>query len=413
MASNRLKTLKILQVNIGRAKVAHDLIYAKALAINADLIIVPEPNVNIVKKFGWITDTRSDVAIYLMNKRVQIRKITKKEGFVKVNMNDVSIIACYISPNINITLYREKVENIIEASLREKHFIIVGDINAKSILWGSPRNDNKGEIWNEWISTADLVVLNNGKHTFERGVSRSHIDVTLASNHYANKINNWDVLEDNIFTFHKYITFEIGTKVTPGNGRRTLVFNKVRVTENIRNLQEEATDFPTFRNAIIRAHRLSSKSKYVTYTVPYWWNDEIQLKRAECLRIRRIAQRERTQQTKEEYKSAKQELNKMIKRAKRTCWKNLCEALENDVWGQAYKIATKTLRSEIPYDLCHDKRREIVCTLFPTKQITPFIQNEQICPAGISTAEFTRAAESIKIGKSPRPDRVPLTSLID
>ncbi|XP_072398241.1 uncharacterized protein [Diabrotica undecimpunctata] len=236
MASNALKSLKILQVNIGRAKAAHDLIHSKALEINADLIIVPEPNKNIVRKFGWITDTRSDVAIFLLNKSVQIKKITKKEGFIKINMNEVAIVACYISPNINTTQYQDKVDDIFEASLTEKHVIIVGDVNAKSILWGSPKNDNKGEIWNERISSTDVAVLNNGKYTFERGESRSHIDITLASNNFAKKITNWDVLDESIFTLHKYITFEIGTEVTTKNGRKTLEFNKARFTEQISNL---------------------------------------------------------------------------------------------------------------------------------------------------------------------------------
>ncbi|XP_072389386.1 uncharacterized protein [Diabrotica undecimpunctata] len=145
MASNGLKRLKILQVNIGRAKVADDLIHAKALEVKADLIIEPEPNKNIARKFGWIADTRSDVAIFLLNKSVCIKKITKKVGFIKINMNELAIVACYISPNINITQYQDKVDNIFEASLTEKHVIIVSDVNSKSILWGPQKMTTKGK----------------------------------------------------------------------------------------------------------------------------------------------------------------------------------------------------------------------------------------------------------------------------
>ncbi|XP_072380830.1 uncharacterized protein [Diabrotica undecimpunctata] len=270
MASIQTKGLKILQVNIRRAKVAHDLIYSKALQIDADIIIVPEPNKNISKKIGWISDNRADVAVFLVNNKVCINKITKKEGFLKIKINELAIIACYISPNINMTQYAERVEKIIEASQGEITYIIAGDINAKSILWGSTKNDKRGEIWNEWISSANLTVLDNGKPTFERSESRSHIDITLATNNCAKKISGWDVLDDNIFTFHKYISYEVGIKVTTRHGRKLLEFDKNKFRNQIRNLQEETTNFNNFRDNIIKAHKASSKSKHVTYTIPYW-----------------------------------------------------------------------------------------------------------------------------------------------
>ncbi|XP_072377751.1 uncharacterized protein [Diabrotica undecimpunctata] len=161
--------------------------------------------------------------------------------------------------------------------------------------------------------------------------------------------------------------------------------------------EEQTTDFYTFRNSITRAYKLSSRSKTASYTVPYWWNDEIQSKRTECLRSIRIAKRNRTQQTKEEYKRAMSELNKLIKRAKRTCWQDLCEVLENDVWGEAYRIATKTLRIETPYNLCDDRRRDIANTLFPNKPSIEHTYNTYICPEEISNAELIKAAESIKV----------------
>ncbi|XP_072400842.1 uncharacterized protein [Diabrotica undecimpunctata] len=231
MTSTGKKRLTILQVNVGRAKTAHDLLLAKALALNADLIIVPEPNKNIVKKNGWITDTRSDVAIYINNKNMHINKVKRREGYLKINIDNLAIIACYISSNINIEHYERQVENIIDMSQNERDFIVAGDVNAKSILWGSPHNDRRGEIWNEWISSADIVVLNNGEPTFVRGESKSHIDVTLASKNVAKKISGWDVLGENLFTHHRYIFYEIGVKVTH-KGRQKNEFNKEKFKRN-------------------------------------------------------------------------------------------------------------------------------------------------------------------------------------
>ncbi|XP_072392351.1 uncharacterized protein [Diabrotica undecimpunctata] len=334
---------------------AHQLIYAKALEIGADLLVVPEPNKNITKNKGWIADINADVAIYIMNKKVCINKIVKKEGHVLIKIGSLAIIACYISPNISLMRYKEQVENIIRASQTYRDFILAGDVNAKSIIWGSPRNDHRGEMWNDWIFANDLVVLNNGKPTFVRGESRSHIDITLVNESYARKIAGWEVLEDNLYTFHRYIVFETGIKVSK-IGRKKEPFNKEAYTRQISNLQEDdTTEFQDFRQKIINAYTSSSTTENVTYTVPYWWNDEIQSKRAECFRLRRTAQRYRTPQHTENYKRAKKELGREIKRAKHSCWHNLCTALEDDVWGEAYRIVTKTLRTETPYNLCAKK----------------------------------------------------------
>ncbi|XP_072400533.1 uncharacterized protein [Diabrotica undecimpunctata] len=262
-------------------------------------------------------------------------------------------------------------------------------------------------MWNDWIFVNNLVVLNNGKPTFVRGESRSHID-TLVNESYARKIAGWEVLEDNLYTFHRYIVFETGIKVSK-IGRKKVTFNKEAYTRQISNLQEDdTTEFQDFRQKIINAYTSSSSTENVTYTVPYWWNDEMQSKRAECFRLRRTAQRYRTPQHTENYKRAKKELGREIKRAKHSCWHNLCTALEDDVWGEAYRIATKTLRTETPYSLCAKKRKEIANTLFPAKPPQQFTQNNvNVRPVDFSAEEIAIATKSIKLGKAAGPDGVP------
>ena len=74
----------------------------------------------------------------------------------------------------------------------------------------------------------------------------------------------------------------------------------------------------------------------------YWWTEEVATKRKECFVARRIFQRnrgkEREEETQEVYKTAKKNLKKAINETKREKWKKLCQQLDNDPWGQAYRI---------------------------------------------------------------------------
>ncbi|KAK9731535.1 Endonuclease-reverse transcriptase [Popillia japonica] len=75
---------------------------------------------------------------------------------------------------------------------RKEECIILGDINSKSIQWGSPITDKRGKYWTEWMSTLNLVVHNTGMEPT-----------------FAKTISEWKVLEKETLTEHAYIYFEI------------------------------------------------------------------------------------------------------------------------------------------------------------------------------------------------------------
>ncbi|KAG5886457.1 hypothetical protein JTB14_012869 [Gonioctena quinquepunctata] len=150
--------MTILQTNLGRNRAAHDAAFATATDIDADIIVVSEPN----------------------------KKICNGRGCV------------YLSPNITREDYRDKLENIMQKARRcQSEKIIAGDFNAKSAEWGSPTTDARGTILMDWTSTPNLIVQNRGsKPTFVRRATGSFIDVTLASQKIAKSITNWRVLDD-------------------------------------------------------------------------------------------------------------------------------------------------------------------------------------------------------------------------
>ncbi|KAK9685432.1 Endonuclease-reverse transcriptase [Popillia japonica] len=76
------------------------------------------------------------------------RRIKERKGYVSITIAGWVLFCCYISPNIEMDVYKEKVDEIAnQVSSAKKEAIIVGDFNAKSHMWESARNDRKEEHW--------------------------------------------------------------------------------------------------------------------------------------------------------------------------------------------------------------------------------------------------------------------------
>lgn len=66
------------------------------------------------------------------------------------------------------------------------------------------------------------------------------------------------------------------------------------------------------------------------------------------------------------YKAEKTAYKKEINASKKSKWRELCNELENDVWGQGYKIATRQIKNKNQlYELSNEEKRGIVDELFP------------------------------------------------
>ncbi|KAK9728129.1 hypothetical protein QE152_g18138 [Popillia japonica] len=126
--------MRILQTNLGRGRAAQNLAFATAKQSNIDILIISEPNKNIVRGSEWIKDRQSNVAILFTNKKVEVRKVEHGEGYVYLRINCGAIYCCYISPNISMRECEDKVDEIMGSVRRRKEeCIILGDINSKSI----------------------------------------------------------------------------------------------------------------------------------------------------------------------------------------------------------------------------------------------------------------------------------------
>lgn len=411
---------------------------ATANQLGIDILVISEPKHSKSEGEGWFNEASSRATIAVLNNKIPIDKIgsNNEVGFRWVQIGGVIIYACYWSPNTEFTQFIDFLDRL-EASIRIANgmVIVAGDFNAKSPEWGDHREDAKGRALADWAARLGLIPCNRGdKPTFSRvyngGVSRSHIDITFASESSAKLVREWKVLDEFTGFLHRYISFEISELAKEPRQQDTTerwAWRKYDQTKLRKFLSESnfkiAELIPSSRAKEVgrfleeACNSCMPRNEYKGGKKPtFWWSQEIADLRKDCLKAWRKYKRSQSGQsnTRESdytnYKEAKKKLRRAIRKSKETGWKNLCAQVEADLWGLPYKLVTKKLMGRRPIPGLHLPGRlmSIVDTLFP--QVPKIIW--PTTPAGtgfleITNAEIVDAGQGIPTGKAPGPDGVP------
>lgn len=421
--------MKILQINADRCRDAHDLLYQTALEKDMDICLVSEPNLNLSTDWSGHCDAK----ILIINTSLFIKTRGQGKGFTWFETEKYRIISGYCSPNRGEEELRTILEEI-SVYLREsgsKDVILGADFNGKSPQWGAPGTDKRGRILTEWIASENLCVLNcGGTPTFRRRNQESHIDITLCTQSLAERIK-WEVLDEvETRSPHQYITIDIEEnrrseserRVTGGKGTWNLkTLNRETLKEFIqeKNTEEKIETVVRLTKVVTEACNKAMKKKHNGKRVrraAYWWNEIIKEKRELCNKERRKYTRERKKSANGErcislykkYVGAKESLSEEIKGAKEKCWTELCQELENDIYGKAYKIVTKKISKPLP-KIPPEVRKEIIGKLFPDHPIVRWTHNEahnDEVPS-FDMDELLEAMININTNKAPGPDQIP------
>ncbi|KAK9675312.1 hypothetical protein QE152_g40459 [Popillia japonica] len=78
------------------------LAYAVANQRNIDILVVSEPNKKRVGGHKWLKDCRVDVAVLCLTRNLDVLEHKTTEGHLILNLKTMTIICCYISPNISL-----------------------------------------------------------------------------------------------------------------------------------------------------------------------------------------------------------------------------------------------------------------------------------------------------------------------
>ena len=93
---------------------------------------------------------------------------------------------------------------------RRKELIVGCDANAHSEVWGRTDNNNRGESLLEFLVADGLTIHNIGTQpTFDTRVREEVLDITFSTSKAAPMIRDWRVLDENLLSDHRMITFNI------------------------------------------------------------------------------------------------------------------------------------------------------------------------------------------------------------
>ena len=436
---HNVRDLEILQINVDRKRITHDLVQSVVNRDNIDVCIISEPNKKISERLKYLTDKRCDAAIVVANRDVVVRGHGGGSGFVWAELDGIVLYGCYVSPNIAMDNFESYLLNLgNDIRKHQKPVVLAGDLNAKSAAWGSPKDDKRGDALAEWLTERDMIILNKGnKPTFVRGGQESFIDITSCDEKLAPYIAEWRVTDEETLGCHQMVRYKISaamgkpvnTEKPVGGWRyaegRTDIFAQNMKT-CIEHQMKRGVDLD--ENALTQT---ITKACDLTYTrkeagvrgrrAVYWWNAEIGRIRTECIRLKRNLTRtnKKKESTAEQracaqvaYRRMRLELKINILNAKKHAWKNLIEQLDSDIWGKGYKIVTKKFGLTKNNKITIDDQLKQARKLFPNvpeirwKAIKSHGGDEEPPPL-ISSVELEEAGRRIKCGKSPGPDLIP------
>lgn len=437
-------TTVVLQGNLGRGRTAQDLLVQMACERAADVVVISEQYQcsRDRRPQGWYSDETDTAAIWVRTRaNFPVTNSGRGRGYVWLANGSVTLVSCYLSPNEGIAIFRQKLEEIEDVA-REfgGEVVLAGDFNAKSVEWGMPSSDTRGNAVAEMAARLDMTVLNTGVSTTfrRRGCAGTIIDITLATPGMAAAIKEWQVLEDFTHSDHQYIGFVI--QGTPGSGsagrgqKKVIGWNVAKLDRDAflgavakgQGLLAESTSNATTaeeaESLVDRTMRLITKACNASMPKKlegggrrsaYWWNDEIAELRRGCLKLRRTALKLRRRNEgaleHEQYLAAKKRLTKAIKARKASCWRELCEEVNDDLFGKGFQLVTRKFGRLAPEGAKDpETMEEIVANLFPEhpkRERAVFPTPTEIPP--FTVEELRSAAGTLSNRKAPGPDGIP------
>lgn len=416
------------QINLNHARRAQDLLAHEMLEKEIDLVIVSEPYNGINTYPRWHKDQTGKAAIVWSEKEDKnIKRGRKGNGWVTIKWKKWKCISIYLPPKLSRAEFEERLEEI-EKELRKGDgykTLLAGDFNAKGKLWGSKKDCSKGRVLSKWAAALDLRIINKGrKYTCKTNKGTSIVDLTWGLGKASEEIKGWEVVGSETLSDHELIRYTLGReggqkvkdKDRKGQNeyteRRWAIrkMDKEKLKEIIigntwtqRTLEEEGKGPETKRerNKESRKREINNEEKEIRRIMRdacdaamprvkgrrkkqgvAWWTNKLDEMRTEVNKLRRrIKRRNRTRKNKTRREEIKEETGiiryrltkelyaREIGRAKAQGWKELINTLENDPWGQPYKIVRqkKKGRSGCPVTekMDPDTLTEVVETLFP------------------------------------------------
>ena len=272
---------------------------------------------------------------------------------IKSNKEIITIISVYIAPNQKIH------QDHLNKLLVDNNLIIVGDINAKNKLWGSPVNDYRGRQVEKFLEDNSMVVLNSGKGTrLNHNGSLSHLDIVISTGNLSSKVE-CEVMDDLWGSDHyplmiTYDSYTLKNSETNSNYnykkarwdlfQNHLINNPLLIDTNIsvdKSYSNLVASYKDARDISIPRNKQNIKHKYS----PFWT-----LKCSEAKKLKKQAEKtlrkEKNLGNQIHFKKLKANFKRVLAQAKQEYWNSFCSKLKHkantkEVWETINKIKGK------------------------------------------------------------------------
>ncbi|CAB0011020.1 unnamed protein product, partial [Nesidiocoris tenuis] len=281
-----------------------------------------------------------------------------------------ALISAYIPPNEHHEEFLRRLD-YAAATLENLAILLVGDLNAWAIIWGSSRNNLRGNEVAQWTAGRGLRILNRPERgpTFVGNGGSSSVDVSLATPELADRCVSWDVAfetgsdhglvtmrfvgrapnEINQPTASRYNTRKANWRVFRSEADALMVDYVLSAPEDRQGLKETVEDL---EQVLLSAAELTMKRKTIVSRdrVP-WWSADLGDKRASMRRALRVKQRctdpARRRELEAQYARERRGFKTAVRRAKRQSWRNFVEGeLAKNPWGLPYRVLRKKIGPE-------------------------------------------------------------------
>lgn len=427
----------IIQQNLKRSATAQDLLTQLARERGADVALLSDYHRVPANNSNWVFDPATRSAVVALGRYPIQRIINVAEGMVAVEVHGITFISCYAPPSWNLPRFKVLMEAIVAAAHGRQRVVVAGDFNAAAVEWGRRNTCRRGH---EILALADLLslrLLNRGRTpTFQgSGVAPAAVnDITLASRGLQGG-EDWSVLQVGTTSDHWPLAYSIGAPAAPRQqhrtsanrpppaGRRwdTSVFSAELFVEALRllNFAEVAVDPATLVTTLQRAcdETMPRLTGARNRTNVYWWTEEIAGLRTAVKRAQATLRRTRDPTLRSlrasTFRALKKSLRKAIGASKRRCNEELADSVEDNPWGDAYKIVQSWVKgARMPQERDPEILGNIVGELFPTHTPMEWPQHpesdaEDPVIRRITDEELLTIAAKLNPRKAPGPDAIP------
>jgi len=288
---------RVLHWNIRGAINNRDTLILLVRDYDPDIICLNETFLSVnkhfhIKKYNIIRDDRDDgrggIAI-LIKKGIQCNIIhtdfinrPNHCQFMALELDGLGLVAMYNPPDITLSI--ETLQRIVD--IFNNTFLLVGDLNAQNMAWGSSSNNRNGNIFEGFLESSGLVLLNDGSPTRlvnpGQGVSAPDLAVCGLG---GSSLIQWEVIEENGMSDHFPFICSFNTSIIPNQeieSQNDKPFNikkadwdkykDVLILEMMRN---PPISYKNFEEQIISAAEQSIPKKKNNNKVGHpWWDPE-------------------------------------------------------------------------------------------------------------------------------------------